>query len=92
MKKMIFGLVALACAWSGFAAEELNKGLPEIERQPLKFRVNQETGVIEDAPKSYLIQDFLAIVGDVQAGYGSLRDEAEEELREVNVALDLLRK
>lgn len=61
-------------------------------QKPLKFKVNPQTGNVEDAEGSYLIQDYRSCVGNVYEGYGLLRDNAQKELKEVETALGQMAK
>ena len=69
MKALLFGSIAFACALSTVAMEkETSEPKPLMTAlEPLKFYVNQMTGLIEDAEGSHLIQTFRSAVGDVNA-------------------------
>ena len=91
MKKMILGSMVLASVLSASTMEKIDesfKGPSVTTQQPLKFQINRQTGAIEDASGSNLILEFCSAVGDIDAGYGALREEVDREIKKLDQAVE----
>jgi hypothetical protein len=93
--EILFGGAILSYALSTIAMDpqydpitENFKNTKKLEvQQPLKFKVDLETGLVEDAEGSHLILQYRSAVKDLCKRYGTLRDEAQSELNDLEVVL-----
>lgn len=91
--RLLFGGIILPYALSTIAMDDeiiRKEGSPNTKKaiqQPLKFKVDPQTGNVEDAEESYLIKDYCSVVGDLYTSYSVLKDEARSELKDLEEAL-----